>query len=190
MIPTENMGGGSSIFTKQELDDYEQLTFFTKKEIHHVYKRFKSLAPNPEAVTKTSRLSCDDLFELPELKVNPFKDRIVKVFSSSGDESLTFEDFLDMMSVFSDHAPLSIKIEYAFRIYDFDDDDSIGREDLRKLIDRLTGEMKLGESDMDQLIDAIIDEADLDNDDRLSFAEFEHKMTKNPEFVTSFRVRL
>lgn len=30
----------------------------------------------------------------------------------------------------------------------------------------------------------IIDEADLDNDDGLSFAEFEHKMTKNPEFVT------
>lgn len=52
-------------------------------------------------------------------KVNPFKERIVKVFSSStsGDDSMTFEDFLDMMSVFSDNAPLSIKIEYAFRIY-------------------------------------------------------------------------
>lgn len=53
------------------------------------------------------------------LKVNPFKERIVKVFSSStsGDDSMTFEDFLDMMSVFSDNAPVSIKIEYAFRIY-------------------------------------------------------------------------
>lgn len=52
-------------------------------------------------------------------KVNPFKERIVKVFSSStsGDDSMTFEDFLDMMSVFSDNAPVSIKIEYAFRIY-------------------------------------------------------------------------
>ena len=30
---------------------------------------------------------------------------------------MTFEDFLDMMSVFSDNAPLSIKIDYAFRIY-------------------------------------------------------------------------
>ena len=50
-------------------------------------------------------------------QVNPFKDRILRVFSSSGDGSMTFEDFLDMMSVFSDNAPLSIKIEYAFRIY-------------------------------------------------------------------------
>lgn len=190
MISTENMGGGSSIFTKQELDDYQELTYFTKKEIHHVYKRFKSLAPNPEAVTKATKLSRDELYALPEIKVNPFKDRIVRVFSSAGDDSMTFEDFLDMMSVFCDHAPLAIKIEYAFRIYDFDEDDSLGREDLRKLIDRLTGEMKLGESDMEQLIQSIITESDLDNDDGLSFAEFEHKMTKNPEFVTSFRIRM
>lgn len=38
---------------------------------------------------------------------------------------------------------------------DFDEDDSLGREDLRKLIDRLTGEMKLGESDMEQLIQSV-----------------------------------
>ena len=34
--------------------------------------------------------------------MNPFRDRICKVFSSSGDGALTFEDFLDMMSVFSE----------------------------------------------------------------------------------------
>lgn len=38
---------------------------------------------------------------------------------------------------------------------DFDEDDSLGRDDLRKLIDRLTGEMKLGESDMEQLIQTV-----------------------------------
>ena len=40
----------------------------------------------------------------------------MKVFSSSGD-GMTFEDFLDMMSVFSDNAPKPVKVEYAFRIY-------------------------------------------------------------------------
>ena len=51
------------------------------------------------------------------LQENPFRDRIVKVFSSSNDGQMTFEDFLDMMSVFSDNAPKSVKVEYAFRIY-------------------------------------------------------------------------
>nr|XP_022303766.1 calcium and integrin-binding protein 1-like [Crassostrea virginica] len=185
------MGGGSSTFTRKELEDYQELTFFTKKEIHHVFKCFRRLAPDEDDVTTSTKLSRDDILALPELAVNPFNERIVKVFSSSGDGSMTFEDFLDMMSVFSDNAPLSIKIEYAFRIYDFDEDDVIGREDLRKLIDKLTGKQnKLGERDMDQLIESVIAESDIDNDDGLSFAEFENMMMKNPEFVTSFRMRI
>lgn len=42
------------------------------------------------------------------LQVNPFKDRICKVFSSSKDGELTFEDFLDMMSVFSENVSLKL----------------------------------------------------------------------------------
>lgn len=38
--------------------------FFTS-----VFKSFKNLSPKPEAVTKTTKLSRDELFELPELKV-------------------------------------------------------------------------------------------------------------------------
>ena len=30
---------------------------------------------------------------------------------------MSFEDFLDMMSVFSKHAPKSVKVSYAFKIY-------------------------------------------------------------------------
>lgn len=36
---------------------------------------------------------------LPELKQNPFSQRICEVFSSSG-RGVSFEDFLDMCSVF------------------------------------------------------------------------------------------
>ena len=62
-----------------------------------------------------------------------------QVFSSLQDGSCTFEDFLDMMSVLSVNAPKTVKSEYAFRIFDFDNDDMIGREDLRELINRLDG---------------------------------------------------
>lgn len=57
------------------------------------------------------------VLQYPELRVNPFGDRICKVFSSSNDGDLTFEDFLDMMSVFSDAAPRAVKAELAFRIF-------------------------------------------------------------------------
>ncbi|CAF4638165.1 unnamed protein product, partial [Rotaria magnacalcarata] len=48
---------------------------------------------------------------------NPFRKRIVEVFSSQPDGSLSFEDFLDMMNVFSQNAPKSVKVSYAFKIY-------------------------------------------------------------------------
>ena len=69
------------------------------------------------ATIKDKSHSLTILFDFSQkLQVNPFRDQICKVFSSSGD-GLTFEDFLDMMSVFSDAAPKNVKVEYAFRVY-------------------------------------------------------------------------
>ena len=39
------------------------------------------------------------------------------MFSSEHDGCLSFEDFLDMLSVFSRSAPVSLKTSYAFRLY-------------------------------------------------------------------------
>jgi len=95
-----------------------------------------------------------------------------------------------MMSVFSDGAPKNVKVEYAFRVYDFDGDDLISDEDLKTVIECLTGVNKLKEEEMTQLVDNIMEEADLDDDKTLSFAEFEHVISKAPDFVNSFRIRM
>lgn len=51
------------------------------------------------------------------LQENPFRQRICQVFSRDGKGNLTFEDFLDLLSVFSEQAPRDIKVFYAFKIY-------------------------------------------------------------------------
>ncbi|KAK2187081.1 hypothetical protein NP493_178g03017 [Ridgeia piscesae] len=94
-----------------------------------------------------------------------------------------------MMSVFSDSCPKNVKVEYAFRIYDFDGDDRIGKKDLEEVINRLTGSRQ-DRQDEQRLTEKILQEADLDDDDALSFAEFEHVISKAPDFVNSFRIRL
>lgn len=124
------------------------------------------------------------ILQYPELRVNPFGDRICKVFSSSEDGDCNFEDFLDMMSVFSDAAPKSVKAEHAFRIYDFDGDDMLGIGDLKQVISRLIGvDNSVADSDMKQLVQNILEEADLDDDGALSFAEFEHIIDKSSDFA-------
>lgn len=55
---------------------------------------------------------------LPELRVNPFAERIVEVFSHSVEDKLYFEDFLDLMSVFNEKVrrapPLRKKAAHSF----------------------------------------------------------------------------
>lgn len=65
---------------------------------------------------------------------------------------------------------------------DFDGDDMLGVGDLRQVIDRLTAPQRLNDNDMQQLLQYILDEADLDDDGALSFAEFEHIIEKSSDF--------
>lgn len=52
-----------------------------------------------------------------------FAERVCESFSKDGYGNLNFEEFLDCLSVFSEHAPRDLKIYYAFRIYDYDGDE-------------------------------------------------------------------
>lgn len=122
------------------------------------------------------------ILQYPELRVNPFGDRICQIFSSSHDGDCTFEDFLDMMSIFSDSAPKGVKAEHAFRIFDFDGDDMLGKADLRQVVERLIRPQQLSEADITLLVQRVLDEADLDDDGALSFAEFEHIIDKSSDF--------
>ena len=118
------MGASSSSFlSPQDLENYQDCTFFTKKEILHIHKRFRNLKRDPRA----EKLSIEEVKQLPELRVgissplnqqvNPFADRICKVFSEDRSGSMSFEDFLDCMSVFSEGATRDVKASYAFRLY-------------------------------------------------------------------------
>lgn len=167
------------------------------------HKKFKQLAPEKVGHNKNAKLSMSKILQYPELRVNPFGDRICKVFSASQDGDCTFEDFLDMMSVFSDAAPKAVKAEHAFRIFgkctflwivsdfsimnwptDFDGDDMLGRNDLMQIIDRLIGpDNRLCDADMKFLVQNILIEADLDDDGALSFPEFEHIVNKSTDFT-------
>lgn len=102
----------------------------------------------------------EEVFEgLPELKENPFRKRICDVFSVTEGDNLNFLEFLDICSVFHEDAPIEAKINRAFQIFgkplflwitswalwfeylliinflpDWDGDEYIGRDDIKKVI--------------------------------------------------------
>ncbi|CAH0391543.1 unnamed protein product [Bemisia tabaci] len=117
------MGNQVITFTEQQLENYQDCTFFTRKEILRVFKRFRDMCPDivPKQMThdepRTIGIPTRYVEQLPELRENPFRRRICEVFTDDGIRDLTFEDFLDMLSVFSEQAPRNIKVYYAFKIY-------------------------------------------------------------------------
>lgn len=59
----------------------------------------------------------------------------------------------------------------------------LGTSDLKHVIEKLLGNNKLSEREMQHLIQNILEEADLDDDGSLSFAEFEHIIDKSSDFA-------
>lgn len=63
----------------------------------------------------------------------------------------------------------------------------LGVSDLKQIIERLIGkDNHLSEQEMERLIQNILEEADLDDDGALSFAEFEHIINRSSDFMKYF----
>ena len=137
------MGSGQSICSEQQLQNYVECTYFTRKEILRLYKKFCSLNPqkiDSKNLDATTRLTEEEIANMPELRVNPFRYRICQVFST-GEAGLHFEDFLDLCSVFSDRCPRKLKASYAFMIYDFNGDSVLCDDDIKHILTCYSGQL-------------------------------------------------
>ncbi|CAF2951617.1 unnamed protein product [Rotaria sp. Silwood2] len=196
------MGGKQSLLSDEDLRDYQTLTFLNRQEILKVLKRFIQLTSvNTQHERRSERrLSKKQAIKLPELRENPFRERIVEVFSSEQDGSLTFEDFLDMMSVFSEHAPKSVKVSYAFKIYQGINTkhrpnnvaptlNAIDLYDIKEIVQRLSGK-QFNDADLTKIAEAVINEVDLRGDKKITAEIFEYFLSNVPDFPSSFVIKL
>ncbi|KAB0366373.1 hypothetical protein FD754_010529 [Muntiacus muntjak] len=191
------MGNKQAVFTHEQLEAYQGLlsscdmwashcSGFPRERGLQLFYRYQDLAPQLVPLDYTS---CPDVkvpYELigsmPELKDNPFRQRIAQVFSEDGDGHMTLDNFLDMFSVMSEMAPRDLKAYYAFKIYDFNNDDYICAWDLEQTVTKLTrGELSAEEVSL--ICEKVLDEADGDHDGRLSLEDFQNMILRAPDFL-------
>eukprot|EP00048_Salpingoeca_helianthica_P022805 m.20458 g.20458 ORF g.20458 m.20458 type:complete len:174 (+) comp7841_c0_seq1:222-743(+) len=167
----------------EELDELAFCTFLTPGEILHVLKRFVALVPGGGG-DRFSRVPHTTIENIPEFRQNPFASRICAVFSGPNTNSLTFEDFLDCISVFSDGATHAIKAEYAFRIFDFNGDGRLDIDDLSTALQRMC------ELPADKATEAA-HQILVENSGRpLNRSDFIHVASSAPNFAATFCIRL
>ncbi|KAF7492446.1 hypothetical protein SSS_01111 [Sarcoptes scabiei] len=137
----------------------------------------------------TITIPMEKIIKMTELKENPFKVRICKVFSHDGTGNMTFNDFIDMLSVLSENASRDNKLYYAFKIYDFNEDQLINADDIEQVIQTLTRN-ELTQEEVAIVRDKVLEEADIDDDKCISFSEFRHVISRAPEFLNTFHMRI
>ncbi|XP_067348557.1 calcium and integrin-binding family member 2-like isoform X2 [Channa argus] len=158
-----------------------------------LHGRYRELAPHLVPLDYTNnpeiRVPLTLIVTMPELKENPFRDRIVETFSEDGQGNLSFNDFVDMFSALCETSPRELKTIYAFKIYDYNRDNFICKEDLEKTLNKLT-KGELTPEEVTLVCNKAIEEADLDGDNKLSFADFENMISKAPDFLSNFHIRI
>lgn len=137
-----------------------------KKDLCRLYQRFKRLDQ-----TGSGEISPEDLLDIPSLSSNPVIKRIVQVIDTNENGKISFLEFLNTLAVLSDSAHEEEKLEFAFRIYDYDKDGFISREDLYTVLKMMVGN-NLNETQIQQLVDRTIFRTDSDKDGKLNFSEF------------------
>ncbi|XP_076391632.1 calcium and integrin-binding family member 2 isoform X2 [Megachile rotundata] len=186
------MGNKVATFTEEQLEDYQDCTFFTRKEILRIFKRFREMG-DPGAVPRCMTAG-------QATTENPFRQRISEVFTKrvvqnlgqqnlSDDDGICFEEFLEMMSVFSEQAPRDLKVFYAFKIYDFDEDGVLGTNDLERTCRQLV-QGGLNAEEVATVCRKVLEESDIDGDGVLSYLEFEHVVTRASDFMATFHIRI
>jgi len=195
---TDTMGSThTKLVSKDDLIAYKELTYFTESEIKTCIQRFCQILGESGLGLQTvndprARVSHQDVISrLQELRVNPFADRICAVFAHD-EEFMVFEEFLDMMSSLSESAPTSVKAEWAFRIFDYDDDGMLDGGDIRQVLDAITGPdvNNLDEEKRESVVEKVLKETDLNMTGQISLTEFKQMVVKSPDFANNFRIRL
>lgn len=135
---------------KTELRRHIRETPFTRDEVQRLWDRFNCMD-----VDGSGLLNYQETSKVDELRCNPFSARIVYLFSENGSGQLTFQKFINMMSVFSGRTSKQTKAVWAFALWDFDGDDLIGPRDIKKGLHMLANaNIKTLEEEEDEEIDA------------------------------------
>ncbi|KAF7280935.1 calcium and integrin-binding protein 1-like [Rhynchophorus ferrugineus] len=189
------MGNSKSFagLTEDLLEEYIIFTYLSKSEILHLYKTFGQIEARGQLSDLNFRFPYDAIESLfPQLKYNPFRDRIFTVFSSQKDGRMSFEDVLDLCSAMSEKCPDNVKAAWAFHIFDFDEDGFVGEEDLKMVVSRLTEgpDMCLTEVEQKHIVDTLFEQMDLEASGKITAQEFIHAVGKMSEFPQSFSFRL
>ncbi|KAK4104836.1 calcineurin regulatory subunit B [Parathielavia hyrcaniae] len=163
--------------TSAVLDNIVQGSNFDREEVDRLRKRFMKLDKD-----NSGTIEREEFLSLPQISSNPLATRMIAIFDEDGGGDVDFQEFVSGLSAFSSKGNKEQKLRFAFKVYDIDRDGYISNGELFIVLKMMVGN-NLKDQQLQQIVDKTIMEADLDNDGKISFEEFQ-KMVENTDSMS------
>lgn len=147
-------------------DDIHGIAQFNEKDIKRLYNRFRALDSDG-----SGQLDASEIFSVAELNENPLVQRVISVFDTDGNGTVSFIEFLVGLAKLAAGTSEDHKLQFAFSIYDVNRDGFISNGDLFAVMKMMVGD-NLSPEQLQQLVDRQIRNSDKDGDGKLSYEEF------------------
>jgi serine/threonine-protein phosphatase 2B regulatory subunit len=179
------MGKGASKLKQSDIKALLDETHFNGEEIEKLFSLFCAFS------TKESSLSKEEFCTVLGLKTSLFVERLFFLLDGNQDGRITFPEFLQGLSVFSEKGTLDEKLKLSFKIYDMDNDSHISKEELSKMLvaSLVENSLDLPKDQMDQMIDFTFKEADRDRDGKISFDEYRVLVASHPNILGNLTIQ-
>lgn len=121
-------------------EELEELRMMSNLEVNEIKRLKKYYVEELTSDKEDGRLSQDVFLDIPCVANNPLKERLVVCFgfSARNNFSLDFPSFLLALSRFNAVRKKEEKLRLAFQIQDFDDDNLLSRDDVKKYLQCIT----------------------------------------------------
>jgi len=169
------MGNSESGLTAAEVEEMKLATNFTDAELKRLHRRFKKIDADGSGT-----LTIDEFMGIPELAVNPLLERVIQIFDENKDNEIQFIEFIKALSIFADKTKKEEKLQFAFRVYDIDNDGFISNGELFQVLKMMVGS-NLTDVQLQQIVDKTILEGDKDKDGKISYPEFKGMLSNIEE---------
>lgn len=170
------MGTSYSQITSEELQKYQRQHGWTlsEQELQTVFRAFIALDDDENGMLSRNEI----LNHCHSLRENPLVDRVLRIFDSDNNAEVDFSEFVKHLQIFCDLGNSEQKLDFAFKVYDTNNDGFISNGDLFNILKIMVGE-NLNDIQIQQLVDRTILQADKDKDGKLNFEEFKNFVIKN-----------